>query len=194
MNSATDTAAADRDDPGSSAGESDPPPESARSHFDRCGDTTCPCVIDVCSAGAPAIDALWLRDRLEDVIAELRRPVKRVSVSVLDDGSMRELHRRYLNIDDTTDVLTFPAGSETSIDVDIAVCVDEAGRQAVSREHGVEQELLLYALHGLLHCAGYDDHDEAGFNAMHAEEDRILDAIGVGKTFGRTAGPRRSDA
>jgi probable rRNA maturation factor len=96
--------------------------------------------------------------------------------------------------DESTDVLTFPSASDGSIDVDIAVCADEARRQAADRGHDVTRELLLYALHGLLHCAGFDDRDEAGFNAMHAEEDRILDAIGVGMTFGRAAGRRRSDA
>ena len=51
------------------------------------------------------------------------------------------------------------------------------------------------ALHGVLHCTGFDDRDAAGAAAMHAEEDRILGAIGVGATFGRGAGgaPGRAD-
>ena len=43
--------------------------------------------------------------------------------------------------------------------------------------------MLLYAVHGLLHCAGFDDHETAAFDRMHAEEDRILRAIGVGPIF-----------
>jgi len=42
---------------------------------------------------------------------------------------------------------------------------------------------LLYVVHGVLHCLGHDDHDEAGYASMHALEDRVLYAIGVGATF-----------
>ena len=68
---------------------------------------------------------------------------------------------------------------------DIAVCVDEADRGAALRDHTIQREALLYALHGVLHCAGFDDRNEENSRAMHAEEDRILEAIGVGATFGR---------
>jgi probable rRNA maturation factor len=61
--------------------------------------------------------------------------------------------------------------------------VDEARRQAAGRALPVERELLLYCVHGVLHCLGYDDHDDAEYVRMHAEEDRILEAIGVGRTF-----------
>ena len=37
---------------------------------------------------------------------------------------------------------------------------------------------------GILHCAGYEDKSDEGFRAIHAEEDRILAAIGVGPVFG----------
>jgi probable rRNA maturation factor len=194
MNSATDTQAADRDEPESSAGESDQPPEPARSRTGRRGDATADVSVDVHPRHRSDVDALWLRERLSAAIAELSRPVARVTVSVVDDDAMRGLHRRYMGSDETTDVLTFPSESDAAIDVDIAVCADEAQRQTVDRGHDLTQELLLYALHGLLHCAGFDDHDEVGFDAMHAEEDRILDAIGVGMTFGRAAGRRSSDA
>jgi ssRNA-specific RNase YbeY (16S rRNA maturation enzyme) len=32
----------------------------------------------------------------------------------------------------------------------------------------------------MLHCIGFDDHDEEAHLKMHEEEDRILTAIGVG--------------
>jgi ssRNA-specific RNase YbeY (16S rRNA maturation enzyme) len=52
----------------------------------------------------------------------------------------------------------------------------------------IEREVLLYALHGILHCAGFDDRTPQDFEAMHAEEDRILLAIDVGATFGGLPG------
>lgn len=71
------------------------------------------------------------------------------------------------------------------LDTDILVCLDEARRQSAARGYPCERELLLYTLHGVLHCVGFDDHEEADFEAMHAAEDAVLAAIGVGPVFHR---------
>ncbi|MEX0877117.1 MAG: rRNA maturation RNase YbeY [Phycisphaerales bacterium] len=113
-----------------------------------------------------------------------------VRVRIVDDREMTEAHERYANAPGTTDVLTFDLAADTTgdpthkaLDADLIICHDQAARQA--REHGHEpvRELLLYIIHGVLHCLGYDDHDEEGFNSMHTREDQILAAIGVGTTF-----------
>lgn len=131
-----------------------------------------------------AVDVARLRGRLAAAVAALGAPVARVHVRIVDDREMSALHARHMRIDEPTDVLTFPSAvAPEAIDVDVAVCIDEAARRAREFGHDVDRELLLYAVHGLLHCAGHDDHDAAAFERMHAEEDRILDAIGVGATF-----------
>jgi probable rRNA maturation factor len=98
---------------------------------------------------------------------------------------MSELHLRHSQVAGTTDVLTFDLrrDSANAIEAEIVVCADEAARRGVELGHAIERELLLYCVHGLLHCAGYDDHDEAGWQRMHAREDEILRAVGVGATF-----------
>ena len=128
----------------------------------------------------------WLRDRLKRIAETVDGQVARLAVALMDDTGMIELHSEYLRHKSTTDVLTFP-NSRTGdpVDVDIAVSVDVAAREATRHGHPLEQELLLYILHGLLHCCGFDDHDRSGYAAMHAEEDRILTAIGVGPTFSK---------
>jgi probable rRNA maturation factor len=124
----------------------------------------------------------WLVERLRAAPAEIDPAPTRVSVLIVDDATMTDLHRRHLGVDDTTDVLTFLSAGGPG-EIDVATCIDEARRQAAHRGHPLEHELLLYALHGVLHGSGFDDRDEAGSAAMHAEEDRILRAIGVGPVF-----------
>ena len=98
---------------------------------------------------------------------------------------MTRLHSQHSGIDGTTDVLTFDHGSdEQSIKADIAICVDVAHREATHRGHDLKNELLLYIVHGILHCCGFDDHDELSHQKMHQEEDRILNAIGIGVVWG----------
>lgn len=112
-----------------------------------------------------------------------------VHARIVNDDEMAAAHLKYSGIPGTTDVLTFDlrdpshAGPGDPLEVDLWICADEAARHAAEQGHPVERELLLYIVHGILHCRGYDDHDEAEHRRMHAEEDRILAAIGVGATF-----------
>lgn len=135
------------------------------------------------SAGS-AVGAAWIEEHLRAATAHIDRPIARISVRLLDDAQMSELHGRATGDPDPTDVLTFESSAQGEpLEADIALCVDVAEREAGRRGHAAERELLLYALHGLLHCAGHDDHDDRAWKAMHEAEDRILETIGIGATF-----------
>ncbi len=108
----------------------------------------------------------------------------RYTVEIVDDARMQLLHQRWHGDPSTTDVLTFPMSREGEpIDADVACCLDEAERRAGRLGHDRARELVLYALHGLLHIAGHDDHDEESYARMHAEEDRLLELVGLGAVF-----------
>lgn len=184
-------------DPEASGSTDDPEPQSSRGAPPR--RVQCP--------GSPAVDLVlgpggvsrmdgsgiaWIIEHARlaclalDLTGELR-------VRVVGDAEMASTHRAYLDDPTTTDVMTFDlreggASRDRVLDVDVHVCIDEAQRHARLHGHPVERELLLYIIHGVLHCLGHDDHDEAGFAAMHALEDDILERIGVGATFGASSG------
>lgn len=147
---------------------------------------------------APAPRA-WLAQHAQLALNHLNTPGE-VRLRLVNDREMTEAHLRHLGLDSTTDVLTFDLTDGQSapvpdhapgrpLDVDILACVDEAARQAAARSIPVERELLLYTIHAVLHCLGEDDHDDDDFARMHAREDRILSAIGVGPTFSSALGP-----
>lgn len=145
------------------------------------------------SGALAAAGVSWLRERGAAALRALGTRGE-VRVRVVDDGAMAAAHERYAGTPGPTDVLTWDlgAGGREALDCDLLVCVDEARRQAAARGHGVERELLLYIVHGVLHCLGHDDHDAASAAAMHAREDEVLEAIGVGATYappGARAGP-----
>ena len=126
----------------------------------------------------------WL-ETLAAKALDLLHAAGEVRVRVVDDIEMASAHEEFAGVAGTTDVLTFDLAEpgSTDLDADILVCVDEAKRQAAARNHAPERELLLYIIHGVLHCRGHDDHDPEAATRMHAEEDRILSALGVGSTF-----------
>jgi rRNA maturation RNase YbeY len=151
-------------------------------------------------------DLAWLGDALSRVVPMLPSPVARADVEFVLDARMRALHARHLAVDETTDVMTFALNAPGEpVDADVAVCVDEARRRGGSRAHGARGERLLYArharrhelrrellldaLHGLLHCTGFDDRTPDEHARMHAEEDRILEAAGFGRLFEAGEGP-----
>jgi len=127
------------------------------------------------------IEYKWLEEQTVKVLHFLHRQNSEVSVRVVCDEEMSILHIKHSGVEGTTDVLTFDHGSdEQSVRADLAVCFDVAMRESKNRNHSVQNELLLYIVHGILHCIGFDDHNEEDHKLMHQEEDRILKAIGVG--------------
>lgn len=133
----------------------------------------------------------YLRRMLRRAHALIRTHVRDLSIAVVGDAKMAELHESFMGIPGPTDVLTFeldhdPRGRVTAGEV--VVNVAEARRRAP--EHGVSpaDELLLYAIHGLLHLSGHDDTTKSAYAKMHRKEDQILTHLGVGRVFAAPAG------
>jgi len=126
----------------------------------------------------------WVSDRAHRALApvDARGDAR---VKFVGDSEMSLAHELHKNVPGTTDVLTFDLEPDDDrvLDTDILVCVDEARRQADRLGHTTERELLLYIVHGVLHCTGHNDTDEASSAAMHAREDELLGRAGVGATF-----------
>ena len=113
-------------------------------------------------------------------------PPAHVSVALVGDKVMCDLHARFSGDPTPTDVLTFELahGDDARVsDGEVVVCVPQAKRTSKERGTALASELLLYALHGPLHLVGYDDKDAAAFEAMHRREDELLEQVGVGPVF-----------
>ena len=134
--------------------------------------------------GDADVNYKWLEGHTRSVLLLLQKEQSEVSVQIVGDAEMARLHLKHSGIEGTTDVLTFDNSSgEKSVHADIAICIDVAKRESKSRKHEVQNELLLYIVHGILHCCGFDDGDEVSHSLMHVEEDRVLSAIGVGAVW-----------
>ena len=119
--------------------------------------------------------------------AKAGRPVE-LSFAVLDDERMHAVNRDQLGHDYPTDVLSFPFAEEPVLVGEVLLSADTARREAAARGHPAYHELLLYAVHGVLHLLGYDDHDPAARRRMRGAERTALAALGVPPVFGRRAG------
>jgi probable rRNA maturation factor len=130
----------------------------------------------------------FLRRHLRAAHAILKPALIDLSLALVGDATMADLHLRFMNIPGPTDVLTFPLDEDDRGRItggEVIVCVPEATRQSKLHKIPLRSELLLYALHGMLHLCGFDDRTDAGHRKMHRTEDQILTRLGIGATFHR---------
>src|SRR5688572_19359402 len=105
---------------------------------------------------------------------KLRRPqptalatLAEVSVILVSDRRMAELHRRFLNESGPTDVITFQHG-------EIFISTETARRQARLFGTTTEHEMRLYLAHGLLHLHGFDDKDARSSAQMQRAQEKLV--------------------
>jgi probable rRNA maturation factor len=105
------------------------------------------------------------------LLAEGREMVE-VSLSIVDESEMTDLHRRYLHEEGPTDVLSFPM-DETDDGVhvlgDVVIAPSVAARNNPVDPDG---ELRLLVVHGVLHLLGYDHEREDERVEMWARQER----------------------
>ncbi len=101
---------------------------------------------------------LRLRDRLAP-------EAEGISISYVDDRIMRKLNREHRGINQTTDVLSFPAETEKGafphlgdLVISLAVAEKMAKKLGVSRRREVETLVI----HGFLHLCGQDHEKDKG--------------------------------
>ena len=87
-------------------------------------------------------------------------PGKDATCLITTDAALRSLNRRFRRKDAPTDVLSFPSSNGTP--GEIAISFDRAAEQAAELGHGVDQELRILMLHGLLHLGGMDHETDRG--------------------------------
>lgn len=113
------------------------------------------------------------------------RPGVELSVVLVDDATLAEMHGQQLGDPTPTDVMSFDledddgSGAQALGPVgEVYVSVDRA--QAVASERGVRfaRELALYLVHGTLHLCGHDDHEPDDRARMRAAETRVLARLG----------------
>ncbi|HHY21427.1 MAG TPA: rRNA maturation RNase YbeY [Bacilli bacterium] len=123
---------------------------------------------------------------LEDVTEDYE-----VSVTLVDNETIREINREYRGIDAVTDVISFAlndegedelqiiGGAEEQLLGDIIISIPRASEQAESYGHSFERELAFLAVHGFLHLLGYDHMTEEDEKTMFAKQEDILQAYGL---------------
>jgi probable rRNA maturation factor len=94
----------------------------------------------------------------------------KLSVILVSNRRMAELHRRFLHLPGPTDVITFQHG-------EIFVSTETARSHARRFGNSLEHEIRLYIAHGLLHLHGFDDRDPANAAEMELAQEKLVAAV-----------------
>ena len=152
--------------------------------------------IDIANESGAGVDEVALAAIARYALDELHiHPLAELSVLLVDEKAMTELHERWMGEPGPTDVLAFPMdelrpphvggvnagradaedpGPDPGLLGDVVLCPAAAATQAREAGHSTQNELEMLAVHGILHLLGYD-HAEPGERAeMFGLQDGLL--------------------
>jgi probable rRNA maturation factor len=151
--------------------------------------------VEIANESGVSVDEASLAGLARHVLDEMRvHPLAELSLLLVDEPAMTELHVRWMGEEGPTDVLAFPmdelrppqpggahaepSGTEPpgipGLLGDVVICPQVAAAQARRARHSVGDEIDLLCTHGILHLLGYDHADAQEHAAMFGLQDRLL--------------------
>ena len=108
-----------------------------------------------------------------------------VSLSFVDNKEIKELNKTYRNIDESTDVLSFPMEEDILVPMpllgDIIISVEEAKEQALEFGHSLTREISYLVAHSMFHLMGYDHMEQDEKSEMRIKEKLVMKNLGIFK-------------
>ncbi|HEY7488599.1 MAG TPA: rRNA maturation RNase YbeY [Streptosporangiaceae bacterium] len=149
--------------------------------------------VEVLNESGVEVDEAALVALARHVLDEMDvHPLAELSLLLVDEVAMTELHEKWMDEPGPTDVLAFPMdelrpgqlsgglGDEDAADPgllgDVVLCPAVAKAQARKAGHGTEDELHLLCTHGILHLLGYDHAEPDEHKEMFDLQARLLTA------------------
>jgi probable rRNA maturation factor len=105
----------------------------------------------------------------------------KITLAFVNNPHIHRLNKQFLDHDEPTDVLSFPytEPGAKKLEGEVVIGYEVAAENAADRGIPVEQELLLYVIHGCLHLCGYDDKTAKAAKEMRAKERAYLKKVGL---------------
>jgi probable rRNA maturation factor len=124
------------------------------------------------------IDKRLLKKAVRAILEDAGIESGEISVAVVDDPAIAEIHAEFLDDDSPTDVISFVLDSSPGcLEGEIVISAETASASAPAYDWPPERELLLYVIHGVLHLVGHDDTTPKARAKMRRMERKYLAAL-----------------
>ncbi|HPZ82042.1 MAG TPA: rRNA maturation RNase YbeY [Thermogutta sp.] len=121
-----------------------------------------------------------IRKAVRVVLQQAGIETAEISIAIVDDATIAQLHGQYLGDPTPTDVLSFVLEEgDHHLEGEIVASAETAAAWAKRLAWPCENELLLYIVHGTLHLVGFDDQTPVARRKMRREEKAVLHKLGV---------------
>ena len=116
-----------------------------------------------------------------------------ITITLTNPENIREINKKYRNIDYATDVLSFPMFTQEELKQkmikkdytyedmlgDIVISIKKVEEQAQEYGHSFRRELSYMIVHGFYHLMGYDHIKEENKVKMRPKEEKILNTLKI---------------
>lgn len=149
-------------------------------------------------------ESINIQDKVKDIVYfalnEQKINIDKVFVTIssVSKEEIKQINKKYRNVDKVTDVLSFPIFEKQELEEiskqmnkskqikeielgDVFLCIDVIQQQSKEYETGILREMLYMITHGICHLIGYDHIEEEEKIVMRKLEEKILNEIGVCK-------------
>ncbi|MBU0474170.1 MAG: rRNA maturation RNase YbeY [Bacteroidetes bacterium] len=99
-----------------------------------------------------------------------------LNINFVDAEYLLNINKDYLNHNYQTDIITFNySGSNTLLDGEIFISVDEAINNALKYSVTLDSEIVRLVIHGILHLVGFDDESASEKRKMKKQENMLTE-------------------
>ena len=116
-----------------------------------------------------------------------------ITITFTTPQNIKEINKKYRNIDKATDVLSFPMFEKDELETkiknkdyvcedvlgDIIISIEKVQEQAEEYGHSFERELSYMIVHGFYHLMGYDHIKEEDKKVMRPKEEKVLNDLKI---------------
>ena len=102
------------------------------------------------------LDLERIRQLLAPVLAELAIVELDLEIELLDDRQIAELNEKFFSRSRPTNVISFPQERAAGHLGDVVVSVETTRRETEALGYSLEEGVVYYLIHGILHLLGYE--------------------------------------
>ena len=133
----------------------------------------------------------YVLEYLNKVLSEIKLSNVEFSVSFINEVNMKRMNRKFRDIDDSTDILSFAAedddgfgfisaGRRKRVLGDMLICPEVLNRYAQTFKVSENEELRRLLIHGVLHLSGENHQTNDPSEPMLIKQEKILSKLVLG--------------